>query len=94
MNASVLLLRSGVRLYQLSLSPLFPDSCRHVPSCSHYAIDALTMYGVLKGSWLTVKRICRCHPWGTSGYDPVPGTDTEHHAPHDACGHGSPEQRI
>jgi uncharacterized protein len=61
-----------VRGYQLILSPHLRSSCRHTPSCSHYAIEALREWGVVKGTWLGTKRICRCHPWGTSGYDPVP----------------------
>ncbi|MDR1592710.1 MAG: membrane protein insertion efficiency factor YidD [Prevotellaceae bacterium] len=61
-----------VRFYQLALSPLFPASCRYVPTCSQYAIEAVTKYGVFKGGWLALKRLLRCHPWGGSGYDPVP----------------------
>ena len=61
-----------IKIYQLLISPLFPSSCRYSPTCSHYTIDALKKYGVLKGGWLGVKRISRCHPWGGSGYDPVP----------------------
>ncbi len=51
---------------------MLPASCRYVPTCSQYAIEALQKYGALKGGWLAIKRICRCHPWGGSGYDPVP----------------------
>jgi len=54
------------------VSPLLPPSCRFTPTCSHYSIDALKKHGILKGGWLSVKRILRCHPWGGSGYDPVP----------------------
>ncbi len=61
-----------VRIYQICISPLTPASCRFTPTCSHYAIEALKKYGPIKGGWLTIKRICRCHPWGGSGYDPVP----------------------
>ena len=61
-----------VKLYQWLISPLLPNSCRHVPTCSQYTIEALKIHGVLKGGWLAFKRIIRCHPWGTSGYDPVP----------------------
>ena len=64
-----------VRLYQVALSPWFGMNCRYQPTCSSYAIEALQVHGVLKGSWLAAKRIGRCHPWGASGYDPVPGTD-------------------
>ncbi len=61
-----------IKIYQLLISPLFPSSCRYTPTCSHYTLEALKKYGLLKGSWLGIKRISRCHPWGGSGYDPVP----------------------
>ncbi|MCD7936151.1 MAG: membrane protein insertion efficiency factor YidD [Tannerellaceae bacterium] len=61
-----------VYFYRYCISPLTPASCRYVPSCSQYAVEALKKYGPLKGSWLTCKRLSRCHPWGGSGYDPVP----------------------
>ncbi|MBE0538754.1 MAG: membrane protein insertion efficiency factor YidD [Ignavibacterium sp.] len=61
-----------IKIYQLLISPLFPSSCRYTPTCSHYTLEALQKYGLLKGGWLGVKRISRCHPWGGSGYDPVP----------------------
>ena len=61
-----------VRIYQRFISPLTPPSCRFTPTCSQYAIEALRKYGPLKGLWLAVKRLLRCHPWGGSGYDPEP----------------------
>lgn len=61
-----------IRLYQLALSPLIGPRCRYQPTCSHYAVEAIGKHGTLKGGWLAVKRIGRCHPWGGSGYDPVP----------------------
>lgn len=61
-----------IKIYQLIISPLFPSSCRYLPTCSQYSLDALKKYGLLKGGWLGLKRILRCHPWGGSGYDPVP----------------------
>ncbi len=61
-----------IKIYQLLISPLFPSSCRYTPTCSHYTLEALKKYGLIKGSWLGIKRISRCHPWGGSGYDPVP----------------------
>lgn len=61
-----------VRFYQYAVSPLLPPRCRYAPTCSQYAAEALRRYGACKGGCLAVKRICRCHPWGGSGYDPVP----------------------
>jgi hypothetical protein len=61
-----------IKIYQVLISPLFPPSCRFIPTCSQYSLEALKKYGILKGSWLSFKRIIRCHPWGGSGYDPVP----------------------
>lgn len=60
------------RAWQIGPSRILPPSCRYAPSCSEYAIQALKKYGALKGSWLAFKRLMRCHPWGGSGYDPVP----------------------
>ncbi len=61
-----------VRLYQIVLSPWLRPACRFTPSCSNYALEALRKHGPLKGSWLTIRRLARCHPWGGHGYDPVP----------------------
>ena len=61
-----------LRAYQILVSPLFGSVCRFTPSCSQYAIDALTKYGMIKGLWLAVNRLLRCHPWNNGGYDPVP----------------------
>ncbi len=61
-----------VRFYQICISPLKPPTCRFTPTCSAYAIEALRKHGPVKGLYLTVKRLLRCHPWGGSGYDPVP----------------------
>jgi putative membrane protein insertion efficiency factor len=68
---SVLLLLP-IYFYKGAISPLLPQSCRYTPSCSEYAITAIKKYGPIKGLWLAVKRISRCHPWGGHGYDPVP----------------------
>tara|TARA_B100000686_G_scaffold40992_1_gene42345 strand:+ start:36494 stop:36733 length:240 start_codon:yes stop_codon:yes gene_type:complete len=61
-----------IKLYQIILSPFLGDHCRHLPSCSQYAIEAINEWGAFKGSFLSIKRITRCHPWGNHGYDPVP----------------------
>lgn len=61
-----------IRFYQHHISPLTPPACRYTPTCSQYTLEAIQKYGAIKGSWLGLKRICRCHPWGGSGYDPVP----------------------
>jgi putative membrane protein insertion efficiency factor len=60
------------RAWQLGPSRILPPTCRYAPSCSEYAIIAIRKYGAIKGSWLATKRLMRCHPWGGSGYDPVP----------------------
>ena len=61
-----------IRFYQIVISPLTPAACRFEPTCSSYSKEALEKHGILKGSWLAIKRIASCHPWGRSGYDPVP----------------------
>jgi putative membrane protein insertion efficiency factor len=61
-----------ISLYQKLVSPMFPPSCRFVPSCSQYAKDAVDKYGVARGGYLAVRRILRCHPFHAGGYDPVP----------------------
>lgn len=66
------LLLLPVYFYKGCISPLTPASCRFTPTCSEYAVQALKKHGPLKGGWLTIKRTARCHPWGGSGYDPVP----------------------
>jgi hypothetical protein len=69
------MLRALVRGYQLLFSPILPaHSCRFLPTCSAYAMEALDHHGAISGSWLTLRRLARCHPWGGSGYDPVPLT--------------------
>jgi len=65
-----------IRFYQLAISPFTPSSCRFEPTCSHYAIDALKTHGLFYGSFLATKRILSCHPWGKTGYDPVPPKKT------------------
>ena len=73
---AVALLSAPIHAYRVLVSPLLPKSCRFTPSCSAYALEALALHGPVKGLWLTVKRLARCHPisWlgGSSGFDPVP----------------------
>jgi uncharacterized protein len=64
-----------IKFYQLFISPFTPATCRYQPTCSHYAKEALEKHGLLKGGWLAVRRIFSCHPFGGSGYDPVPEKD-------------------
>jgi putative membrane protein insertion efficiency factor len=61
-----------LRGYRVAISPLYGQVCRYHPSCSAYALDAVTAHGSLRGSWLTTRRLLRCHPWAAGGYDPVP----------------------
>jgi len=61
-----------IKIYQWIISPWMGPKCRFTPTCSQYALEALKKYGLFKGSWLAIKRISRCHPWGGHGYDPVP----------------------
>ncbi len=65
------ILKSFVYFYRLIISPILQPRCRFLPTCSEYALDALTRYGPYKGSILALKRVCRCHPWGGHGFDPV-----------------------
>lgn len=67
------LFRGCVRAYQVALSPLLGRQCRFLPTCSHYAMEALEHHGAVKGGWLAFRRILRCHPFAAAGYDPVPG---------------------
>ncbi len=61
-----------IAFYRTCISPLTPPACRYTPTCSQYAQEAIRKYGPFRGGWLALKRILRCHPWGGSGYDPVP----------------------
>ena len=67
-----LLLAGFIRAYQRLISPLLPPSCRFYPSCSQYALEAVTRHGALKGGWLAARRLARCHPFHSGGFDPVP----------------------
>jgi uncharacterized protein len=68
-----------IMLYRWTISPLLGVNCRHLPSCSDYAREAIEMNGAWKGGWLTLARLCRCHPWGSHGFDPVPDLNGVHH---------------
>ena len=70
MTAKILI--ALIRGYQVALSPFFAGACRFVPSCSAYAREAIEVHGALRGSWLAIRRLAKCHPLGSSGYDPVP----------------------
>lgn len=65
-------LRGVIQIYRYALSPWLAPRCRHLPTCSEYCLEAVDKHGVARGIWLTLKRLARCHPWGTAGYDPVP----------------------
>lgn len=67
-----------IRFYQLAISPLLPSSCRYHPTCSQYMIDAIVEWGVIRGIAMGLKRISRCHPWGSHGHDPVPKNPKKH----------------
>ena len=73
-----------IRFYRNGISPFTPPSCRFQPTCSEYAYEAIETYGAVRGSWMGLRRILRCHPWGGSGWDPVPHPEVE----------GSPEARL
>jgi uncharacterized protein len=77
-----------VRAYRYFISPMLGDHCRFAPSCSEYALEALQRHGAVKGSWLSVRRLSRCHPWHAGGYDPVPEfrpNSTTDHEPQSAA---------
>ena len=72
-------LLGAITLYRWTISPLLGVNCRHLPSCSDYASEAIDKNGAWKGGWLAFSRLCRCHPWGSHGFDPVPDLHAEHH---------------
>lgn len=78
-----------IRFYQWFISPLLPANCRYRPTCSEYAAEAISTHGPARGAWLTARRLLRCHPWGGSGYDPVPQAHGHAHR-HDCTCHGTP----
>ncbi|MFO1069384.1 MAG: membrane protein insertion efficiency factor YidD [Geminicoccaceae bacterium] len=87
MSVAARALRGPIHLYRWLLSPVLGPCCRYAPSCSEYALEALAGHGALRGTWLAVGRLLRCHPWGGSGYDPVPPANQPPSAMsgHDGC---------
>ena len=73
-----LLLIGFLRAYRFLISPMYGQVCRYYPSCSAYALEAVTVHGSIKGSWLALRRVLRCHPWTPGGYDPVPPRSEPH----------------
>ena len=84
------LLALPVKFYRYFISPLLPPSCRYTPTCSEYALEALKLHGALRGSWLALRRLGRCHPWGAHGYDPVPAPGHVHSHAGGDCPHHNP----
>lgn len=82
MGVAASTLRGMIRFYQLCLSHFFTGSCRYLPGCSEYALQAVAEHGALRGGWLGLRRVLRCHPWGGEGYDPVPPRRGDY-----PCGH-------
>ncbi len=78
-KASCWVAKAPVHAYRWTLKPLLGMECRHLPTCSEYALDAIDLNGAWRGSWLAASRICRCHPWGTSGFDPPPDIREKSH---------------
>ena len=78
-NPAVMLVRAIIRLYQITLSPFIGNQCRFHPSCSNYALQAIDRWGAIRGSWLALKRLGRCHPFHEGGFDPVPGAVPDTH---------------
>ncbi|MAD47336.1 MAG: membrane protein insertion efficiency factor YidD [Oceanospirillaceae bacterium] len=74
-----------ISVYRYAISPLLPSRCRYYPTCSSYAQEAVSRYGALRGGWLAIKRLLRCHPWGSHGVDPVPDLPEKHHSHSHCC---------
>ena len=79
------LLLLPIRFYQYAISPMMVSHCRYHPTCSQYAIEAISHHGGFKGLFLSIRRLLRCHPWGKGGYDPVPGTEDHKDISSDCC---------
>ncbi len=80
MSPAAWIISLPIRAYRIVFSPWVGHNCRYQPTCSAYAMEALQRHGAWRGTWLAARRIGRCHPWGQSGYDPVPGADPRHDA--------------
>jgi uncharacterized protein len=78
-QAAAWVLKSPVHVYRWTLKPLIGMECRHLPTCSEYALAAIDLNGAWRGFWLMVARLCRCNPWGTAGFDPAPDIRREQH---------------
>jgi uncharacterized protein len=78
-KAAAWTLKAPVHLYRWTLKPLIGMECRHLPTCSEYALAAINMNGAWRGGWLMLSRLCRCHPWGTDGFDPAPDIRNWHY---------------
>ena len=88
MNPVKAIVRVLIRGYQVAISPVLPKSCRFYPTCSSYSLEAVERFGVIRGGWLAIKRIIRCHPWTDSDYDPVPETwSGDKKVPGKGCNH-------
>ena len=72
-NVAKWIAKLPIRVYRYTLSPLVGWHCRHLPTCSEYGVEAIDTHGAWRGGWLTISRLSRCNPWGSCGYDPVPG---------------------
>ncbi len=80
MTLAARILKAPIHLYRWTLKPLIGMDCRHLPTCSEYALEAIDKNGAWKGFWLMISRLSRCHPWGSAGYDPVPDlSGVRHH---------------
>lgn len=89
MSPPAQIMRAAILLYRYCLSPVLPLSCRYAPTCSGYALEAIARHGAVRGGWLGFRRICRCHPWGGSGHDPVPDTIRPLRGREKQTGHGA-----
>ncbi|MCW2784624.1 MAG: yidD [Marmoricola sp.] len=83
-----------LRAYRFAISPLYGQVCRYHPTCSAYALEAVTVHGAFKGSWLAARRVGRCHPWAAGGYDPVPSKPSQPQSSQQLLGHVNTTQGV